>query len=71
LQDTVSGIGLALLDGYCSTVQGVLDWFDVELGFAELLFMQRKMRLEMIVEMHIEILNGGAILSDCKTQITI
>jgi len=24
------------LDGYCSTVQGLLDWFEVDLGFTEL-----------------------------------
>jgi len=29
-----------------------------------------KMRLEMIVEMQIEILNGGEILVNCKTKIT-
>ena len=29
----------AFLDGYCSTVQGLLDWFEVDLGFTELLFM--------------------------------
>jgi hypothetical protein len=23
------------LDGYCSTVQGLLDWFEVDLGFPE------------------------------------
>ena len=27
-------------DGYCSTVQGSLDWFEVDLGFTELLFIQ-------------------------------
>ena len=27
---------LAFLDGYCSTIQGVLDWFEVDLGFPEL-----------------------------------
>jgi len=26
------------LDGYCSTVQGLLDWFEVDLGFTELSF---------------------------------
>jgi len=26
------------LDGYCSTVQGLLDWFKVDLGFTELCF---------------------------------
>ena len=25
-------------DGYCSTVQGLLDWFEVDLGFTELHF---------------------------------
>jgi len=29
---------MTLLDGYCSTVQGLLDWFEVDLGFTELLF---------------------------------
>ena len=28
------------LDGYCSTVYGLLDWFEVDLGFTELLFIQ-------------------------------
>ena len=28
------------LDGYCSTVQGLLDWFEVDLGFTELSFIQ-------------------------------
>jgi len=28
------------LDGYCSTVQGLLDWFEVDLGFTELLLIQ-------------------------------
>jgi len=27
------------LDGYCSTVQGLLDWFEVDLGFTELFLM--------------------------------
>jgi len=27
-------------DGYCSTVQGLLDWFGVDLGFTELSFIQ-------------------------------
>ena len=33
-------IGLTILDGYCSTVQRVLDWFEVDLGFTELSFIQ-------------------------------
>ena len=28
------------LDGCCSTVQGLLVWFEVDLGFTELLFIQ-------------------------------
>ena len=28
------------LDGYCSTVQVLLDWFEVDLGFTELSFIQ-------------------------------
>ena len=28
------------LDGYCSTVQGLLDWFEVDLGFTERSFIQ-------------------------------
>jgi len=27
-------------DGYCSTVQGLLDWFEVDLGITELSFIQ-------------------------------
>jgi len=29
-----------LNDGYCSIVQGLLDWFEVNLGFTERLFIQ-------------------------------
>ena len=28
------------LDGYCSTVQGLLDWFKIDVEFAKLLFIQ-------------------------------
>ena len=28
------------LDGYCSTVQGLLDWSEIDLGFTELSFIQ-------------------------------
>ena len=30
----------SFLDGYCRTVLGLLDWFEVDLGFTELLFIQ-------------------------------
>jgi len=36
----VSNRKFVFLDGYCSTVQGLLDWFEVDLGFTELLFIQ-------------------------------
>jgi len=31
-------LSVTVLDGYCSPVQGLLDWFEVDLGFTELLF---------------------------------
>ena len=39
-RDCVSHGTHIFLDGYCSTVQGLLDWFEVDLGFTELLFIQ-------------------------------
>ena len=39
LSHTLFGIP-SFLDGYCSTVQGLLDWFEVDLGFTELPFIQ-------------------------------
>ena len=33
-------LGCTFLDAYCSTVQGLLDWFEVDLGFTELLLIQ-------------------------------
>jgi len=30
-------------DGYCSTVQGLLDWFEVDLGFTELSYESNQM----------------------------
>jgi len=32
--------GNTFFDGYCSTVQDLLDWFEVDLGFTELSFIQ-------------------------------
>ena len=31
---------MSFLDGYCCTVQELLDWFEVDLGFTEGLFLQ-------------------------------
>jgi len=36
----VSASDFSFFDGYCSTVQGLLDWFEVDLGFTELSFIQ-------------------------------
>jgi len=43
MQDITAYMSISLhifLDGYCSTVQGLLNWFEVDLGFTELLFIQ-------------------------------
>ena len=32
----------SFLDGYCSTVQGLLDWCEVDLGFPELCSQKRR-----------------------------
>ena len=37
-QDGTGVATVTFLDGYCSTVQGLLDWFEVDLGYTELLF---------------------------------
>ena len=41
-------------DGYCSTVQGLLDWFEVDLGFTELLFIQIDLYVSVVIsyELH-------------------
>ena len=33
-------VPVPFFDGYCSTVQGLLDWFEVDLGFTKLSFIQ-------------------------------
>ena len=38
--NTHNRLYLSSLDGYCSTVQGLLDWFEADLGFTELSFIQ-------------------------------
>ena len=37
---TTYALFFTCLDGYCSTVQGLLDWFEVDLGFTELSFIR-------------------------------
>jgi len=39
-RETLRSIHISFRDGYCSTVQGLLDLFEVDLGFIELLFIQ-------------------------------
>ena len=39
-QILVAALLLIILDGYCSTLQGLLDWFEVDLEFTELSFIQ-------------------------------
>jgi len=39
-QEFVQCVAVTFVDGYCSTVQGLLDWFEVDLGFTKLLFIQ-------------------------------
>jgi len=39
-------------DGYCSTVQGLLDWFGVDLGFTELSFMPHPLALFAALPQH-------------------
>jgi len=34
--EVVVEVSCVCLDGYCSTVQGLIDWFEVDLGFPEL-----------------------------------
>ena len=38
-------------DGYCSTVQGLLDWFEVDLGFPELFLFRLICVLSVFVSM--------------------
>ena len=38
LSDLYQAVFVTFFDGYCSTVQGLLDWFEVDLGFTELSF---------------------------------
>jgi len=42
----------SFLDGYCSAVQGLLDWFEVDLGFTELLFIQIDLRIVCFDDLH-------------------
>jgi len=52
------------LDGYCSTVQGLLDWLEVDLGFTELLFIQIDMGVMCVfVYFTVQLHRGGRLLS--------
>jgi len=41
------------VDGYCSTLQGLLDWFEVDLGFTELSFMHNYAYLSERCSIHV------------------
>ena len=49
----------SLLNGYCSTVQGLLDWFEVDLGFAELLFIQISLCVVCVLQVELSHFVGG------------
>ena len=55
-----------VLDGYCSTVQGLLDWFEVDLRFTELLFIQ----IDLCV-MCVFVLHSPVSLSSCPLFLDI
>jgi len=44
-----------VLDRYCRTVQGVLDWFEVDLGFTRLLFFQSRLHTHTHTHTHTHI----------------
>jgi len=44
----ITSVEFSFLDGYCSTVQGLLDWFESDLGFTELLFIQIDLRVMFV-----------------------
>ena len=39
----------AFLDGYCSTEQGLLDWFEVDLGFTIGFFCQVSVKMSLLI----------------------
>jgi len=41
-----------IVDGYCSTVRSLLDWFEVDLGFTELLCIQIDLCVMCVVVLH-------------------
>jgi len=57
------------LDGYCSTVQGLLDWFEVDLGFTELLFIQIHVCV-MCGVIDVCVMCGFVLLSRAQTKLT-
>jgi len=53
------------LDGYCSTVQGLLDWFEVDLGFTEFLFIQIDLCVMSVFVLHSPSQMSMQILYNC------
>jgi len=44
------GVKHAFLDGYCSAIQGLLDWFEVDSGFTKLLFIRTGLCVVCVLE---------------------
>ena len=61
--------GLSLstfLDGFCSTVQGLLDWFEVDLGFIKLFFIQIDLRVMRVFVLYLTLsLSSCLFLDSC------
>jgi len=56
------------LYGYCSTVQGLLDWFEVGLGFTELLFIQIDLCV-ICVNMHFRLFSSARTYQKCAAHV--
>ena len=50
-------------DGYCSTVQGLLDWFEVDLGFTELSFIQIDLCVLCVFVLYFRLLSRKKIIA--------
>jgi len=65
-QQKVSPFHLAtFFDGYCSTVQGLLDWFEVDLGFTEFSFIQMDLCVLCVFVLYSRVLYSRVSLSSC------
>jgi len=58
----------AFRDGYCSTIQGLLDWFDVDLGFPELVLFRLMWILSVFVRKWALRINNRACRGFCSSH---